>query len=306
MKGFSKEVKIALVAIMGLVILFFGMNFLKGLSLFSDNNTYYIKFTNISGLSESCQIFADGFKVGTIKSINYDYSRKGGIVAVASIHKELNIPQGTTAEISSDLLGNVRVDLIFSDSQQFVPNEGQIDGRINGGAMAKIGEMVPQVQQMLPKVDSILVSVNTLLADPHIAGTLHHVYDMTNGLRTTTAQLNTLMAQVNSKVPQLMDKAGGVLDHTNQLADNAGKVADNLAQLDLQAALNELQATMSNLKNFTEKLNSNEGSLGLLMNDQALYRNLNATIQQADSLLVNLREHPKRYVHFSLFGRKDK
>ncbi len=306
MNAFSKEIKIALVAIIGLAILFFGMNFLKGLSLFSNDNTYYIRFKNISGLSESCPILADGFRVGTIKSIDYDYSRQGGIVATANIHKDLVIPQGTTAEISSDLLGNVKVDLIFSDSKALVQNGGQIEGRINGGAMAKLGEIVPQVQQLLPKVDSILVSVNTLLADPHIAGTLNNVYDLTNSLRTTSSQLNTLIAQVNGKVPQLMEKAGGVLDNTNQLADNAGKVAENLANLDLQAALNELQGTMNNLKAFTEKLNNNDGTLGLLMNDRTLYSNLNETIKQADSLLLNLREHPKRYVHFSLFGKKDK
>ena len=115
MKSISKEIKIALVAIIGLVVLYFGMSFLKGVSMFSSDNTYYVKFDKVSGLTPSCPIMADGYKVGTVKSIDYDYSRKGGIIAEVGLHKDLQIPVGTTAEISSDLLveflcNSVRVD----------------------------------------------------------------------------------------------------------------------------------------------------------------------------------------------------
>ena len=115
MKLITKEIKIALVAIVGIIVLFFGMNFLKGISLFSSDNTYYIAFSNISGLTWSSPIMADGYQVGTIKSISYDFEKRGQIMAEVGIDKKLRVPKGTTAEISSDLLGNVQVDLMLGE-----------------------------------------------------------------------------------------------------------------------------------------------------------------------------------------------
>ena len=112
MKFFTKEVQIALVAIVGVVILFFGMQFLKGLSIFSGGNTYVVKFNDVTGLSASSPIYVNGVKVGTVKSLDYDYARPDNILAVIGLDEELNLPQGTTAEIASDLLGNIKVNLV--------------------------------------------------------------------------------------------------------------------------------------------------------------------------------------------------
>ncbi|MBO4850779.1 MAG: MCE family protein [Prevotella sp.] len=311
MKGFTKEIKIALVAIVGIVVLFFGMNFLKGVNLFSSGNTYYITFNNISGLSGSSPIKADGYKVGTVTDINYDFEHPGVIEVEVDIDKEFKIPNGTIAEISSDLLGNVQIDLVKGlPMEGYVQPMGKIEGRINGGALAQLKEMVPHVERLLPKIDSILTSVNYIMADPALPSTLHHAEQVTYDLTSTTKQINSLMATVNKEVPGLMGKAGGVLDHANNAMGSVVNVTDNLSgkisQLDLESTLNELHTTLANLKSFTETLNNSNGSLGLLMKDRSVYDNLNSTMAHADSLLVNLRENPKRYVHFSVFGKKDK
>lgn len=311
MKGFTKEIKIALVAIVGIVLLFFGMNFLKGVSLLSTGNKYFITFNDINGLSGSSPIKANGYKVGSVTSINYDYDNSEQIVVEVDIDEQFKVPVGTIAEISSDLLGNVQIDLVMGDkSQGFIQPEGTIEGRINGGALAQVKEMVPQVEKLLPKIDSILTSVNYIVADPALPSALHHAEQVTYDLTNTTKQINTLMADVNKNIPGLMGKAGGVLDNANVAMGSVVSVTDNLSgkisQLDLESTLNELHSTLANLKTFSEALNNNKGSLGLLMNDRAMYDNLNATMAHADSLLVNLREHPKRYVHFSVFGKKDK
>jgi len=303
----TKEIKIALVAIVGVLILFFGMNFLKGVQLFSSDNTYYITFSNIKGLSTSSPIMENGYKVGMVKSINYDYNKPGQIIAEVGINKELNIPMGTVALISSDLLGNVQVDLVLGNpATGFIQPNGTISGNLNDGALGKVKEMVPQIQAMLPKLDSILANVNMLLADPAIHTTLHNVEHLTQKLNTTANELNSIVASVDKQMPGLMTKAGTVLDNANNTMGNAQRVTDNLANLDLETSLAELSQTLNNLKTFTEKLNQNEGSLSLLLNDKSMYENLNATLAHADSLLVNLKEHPKRYVHFSIFGKKDK
>lgn len=300
MKAFTKEVKIALVAIAGVVILFFGMNFLKGLNLFSSTDDYYIEFADISGLSASSPIYADGYKVGTVKSIIYDYSNQHPTRVVVGLDKQVRVPLGSTAEIESDLMGNVKVNLLLANNpRERVMPGGTISGAIQSGAMGKVAAMVPTIEKMLPKLDSILGSLNALLADPALAQSLHNVQTITGNLTTSTAELNTLMRSLNKGIPTLMAKANGVLDNTTTLTNN-------LAALDLASTKQQIDQTLSNVNEITTKLNSKDGTVGLLLNDPGLYNRLNSTVQNADSLMIDLKAHPKRYVHFSVFGKKDK
>ena len=296
----TKEIKIALVAIVGILIMYFGINFLKGMNLFSTNNTYYMTFDDIQGLGASTPIYADGYKVGTVDGLEYDYKENGPIKVKVDINKDLRIPQGSKAEIVKDLMGNLQVNLLLANNpRERVEPGGVIPGAVNGGMMDKAANLIPVVEKMLPKLDSILTSVNALLADPALAASLHNVETITSNLTVSTRELNTLMAGLNKQVPGMIGKANGVLDNTNRLTAN-------LASLDVQGTLNKVNQTLESAHQFTEKLNSNQGSLGLLMNDTKLYDNLTSTMSHADSLVIDLKAHPKRYVHFSVFGRKDK
>lgn len=296
----TKEIKIALVAIVGILIMYFGINFLKGMNLFSTNNAYYMTFDDIQGLGASTPIYADGYKVGTVDGMEYDYKENGPIKVKVDINKDLRIPQGSKAEIVKDLMGNLQVNLLLANNpRERVEPGGVIPGAVNGGMMDKAANLIPVVEKMLPKLDSILTSVNALLADPALAASLHNVETITSNLTVSTRELNTLMAGLNKQVPGMVRKANGVLDNTNRLTAN-------LASLDVQGTLNKVDQTLESAHQFTEKLNSNQGSLGLLMNDTKLYDNLTSTMSHADSLVIDLKAHPKRYVHFSVFGRKDK
>lgn len=296
----TKEIKIALVAIVGILIMYFGINFLKGMNLFSTNNAYYMTFDDIQGLGASTPIYADGYKVGTVDGMEYDYKENGPIKVKVDINKNLRIPQGSKAEIVKDLMGNLQVNLLLANNpRERVEPGGIIPGAVNGGMMDKAANLIPVVEKMLPKLDSILTSVNALLADPALAASLHNVETITSNLTVSTRELNTLMAGLNKQVPGMVRKANGVLDNTNRLTAN-------LASLDVQGTLNKVNQTLESAHQFTEKLNSNQGSLGLLMNDTKLYDNLTSTMSHADSLVIDLKAHPKRYVHFSVFGRKDK
>ena len=300
MKFFNKEVKIAIVAICGLVILFFFFFFLKGLNLLSSANKYMISFKDISGLASSSPIYADGYKVGVVKNIIYDYNNTGGTMVEAEIDEKLRIPKGSSAEIVSDMLGNVKVNLLLANNprERVMPGE-TIQGGINDGALGQMKNMIPTVMQILPKIDSIVTSVNLLLANPAIASSLQNVETVTGNLTVTTRRLNSLLASLESSVP-------GMVTRTDSILHNANTLAKNLNQIDVAGTVARVDETLDNVEKFTEQLNNNQGTLGLLMRDPSLYNNLNSTMRSADSLLIDLKAHPKRYVHFSLFGRKDK
>jgi phospholipid/cholesterol/gamma-HCH transport system substrate-binding protein len=306
-KYFTKEVKIALVAIGGIIVLFFGIKFLKGMNLFSDDDTYYMTFQNIAGLGTAAPIYADGYKVGTVKGIEYNYAGKGPIRVKAGLKKGMRIPKGSKAEIQKDIMGNMQVDILMVNNPVERLEPGQvIPGIMDAGVIGKVQEMVPSIEKMMPKIDSILIGLNTLVANPALAKSLENIQVITSNLVLSSRQLNVLLAELNRQVPGVMQKADGMLDNANGVMINSRKFTGNLASLDIQKTMNQVNATLDQVHQLSEKLNSERGTLGKLMNDPTLYDNMNTTMRSADSLLVNLKAHPKRYVHFSLFGKKEK
>lgn len=321
MKTITKEAKIGFTAILGIIVLFFGLQFLKGLDLFSSTNSYTMLFNNIDGLPTSTPIYADGYKVGHVGSISYDYDKSQTIYVQVEIDKNLRIPKGTTAEIESDLMGNRKVNLLMANNPREAIQPGEtIDGRLYSGALDKVSAMVPSIEAMMPKIDSILTSINALLANPALAQSLANMQNVTAELNNTAQQATQLVAALNATVPQLTNKADGILGKADATMGNAQSLTGNLAKIDVaptidlvnttlantQEAMTKLNTSMNDINKLTSNINSGKGSLGLLMNDEHLYTNLNKTVTSADSLLNDLKSHPKRYVHFSIFGKKDK
>ena len=299
-KIFTKEVKIPLVAIVALVLLFFGLNFLKGLTLFSSSATYNMSFKDLKGLSESTAIYADGYKVGTVTSIEYDYENAGNVLVKCDIDPQLRIPKGSQAEIESDLMGNIKVNLLLANNpKEKIEPGGLIMGIDGKGMMAQFQEVLPTVMAIVPKLDSIVTSVNTILANPSIVNILRNAEDMTANLKVTTSELNSLAMQLNRSVP-------GMMQHANATLQNTETLTGNLARVDVDATMKKIDSTLDNLEQMSKALNNREGTLGLLMYDKGVYNNLNSTMRHADSLMIDLKAHPKRYVHFSVFGKKDK
>ena len=299
-KIFTKEVKIALVAIVALVLLFFGLNFLKGLTLFSSSATYNMSFKDLKGLSESTAIYADGYKVGTVTSIEDDYENAGNVLVKCDIDPQLRIPKGSQAEIESDLMGNIKVNLLLANNpKEKIEPGGLIMGIDGKGMMAQFQEVLPAVMAIVPKLDSIVTSVNTILANPSIVNILRNAEDMTANLKVTTSELNSLAMQLNRSVP-------GMMQHANATLQNTETLTGNLAKVDVDATMKKIDNTLDNLEQMTKALNNREGTLGLLMYDKGVYNNLNSTMRHADSLMIDLKAHPKSYVHFSVFGKKDK
>lgn len=300
MKYFTKEVQIALVAIAGVAVLFFGLQFLKGLSIFGSSDTYYLKTDNLMGVTASTPVYADGYKVGVVGSIDYDYDANGNTVVALALDKGMRLPLGSVAEISSDMMGNVKLDILLANNPRERMAVGDtLQGVANAGLMSAVGSMVPQLQAMMPKLDSILTSINVLLANPAIANSINNMETITAELTETSRQCNVMMRGLNKNIPALMAK-------TNRVMDNAETFTGKLNELNVASTMSKVDATLCNVEQMTAKLNSNDGTLGLLMRDASLYWNLSNTMRDVDSLMIDLKAHPKRYVHFSIFGRKDK
>lgn len=297
MKYWTKEVKIGLAGIAAAAILVYGINFLKGINMFKPGTGYYVEFENIGGLTPSSPVYADGFQVGIVRNIVYNYANPGHVVVEVEVDKEMRLPEGSTAELVTEMLGTVKMNLILPRGAKRMCSLGDtIRGTVNNGVMGEAAGLVPKVEAMLPKLDSILASLNGLLADPALSGTLHNAEQVTANLQVTTRELNHLLQK---DIP-------AITGNLSTASANLVTISDNLKGIDYAATVARVNATLDDVKLFTEKLKSSDNSLGLLLNDRSMYDHLDATAANAASLLEDLKANPKRYVHFSLFGRKEK
>lgn len=297
MKYITKEVRIGIAGIVALCVLVYGINWLKGIQLFHPSSYFYAKFQNVNGLTKSSPVFADGVRVGIVRDIYYDYNNPGNVIVEVELDTELRIPKGSTAELVAELMGGVRMNILLANNPREKYAIGDtIPGKLNNGMMDSAAELIPQVKEMLPKLDSILTSLNTILGDKSIPSTLHSIETTTANLAVASAQMRGILSK---DIPQLTGKL-------NIIGDNFVSISNNLKGIDYAATFKKIDTTLANVKTVTEKLNSKDNTIGLLLNDPSLYNNLNATTENASSLLIDLKEHPKRYVHFSLFGKKDK
>ncbi len=287
-----------MIGIAALAMLIFGINYLKGINMFQSANYYYVEYADINGLAGSSPVFANGYKVGIVRSINYNYAHPGHVTVEVKVDKDMRIPKGSSGELVSEMLGTVKMNLLLNySSTEFHQPGDTLPGKTNAGLMGDAEEkLLPQLEQMMPKIDSILQSLNRLLADPSLAATLHNAEQLTANLSTTTHRLNTLM---QDDLPQITGKL-------NTLADNFCTISENLKGMDYVSTFVKVDSTLHNVQLLTDKLNRKDNTLGLLFNDPTFYLNLSETGANAAALLEDLKEHPKRYVHFSLFGKKDK
>lgn len=297
----KNEIKIALTAIVCIAILIVGINFLKGINIFNATNSYYVKLKNAKQLAVSNMVYANGYPIGSIREIDYQYEDNSSVVVLIELDDQIRVPKGTTASLESPLMGGVIMHLVLGPNPADVMSPlDTIIGTETLGAMDQLGAMMPAIEKMLPKLDSILDNINRITGDPALQQTLANAAEITDNLKHTSESLDKLMSY----------QLTGTLNNVEVLSGN-------LAKVDVDATVNNLNSTLTDartlvgqlqktMEDVDRQLKGTEGTLGALMNDRALYDNLNHTIQSADSLVTDLKAHPKRYVHFSVFGKKDK
>lgn len=290
-----KEFIVGIIGIIALLSIYLIINFFKGINLFKSGETYYAKFNNVSELVTSTSVFINGYKAGNVRSITY--KSMNDIIVELDIDRNMQIPKGSIAVNSLRLLGGSDVYIKLSDSGTYYQPGDTMPGMLDKGMMGEAGEKImPAINNILPKLDSILTATNNIMSSEALMASVKNIEILTEELKTSTKQLNNIMV---NDIPQI---TGRVVE----IEDDVLAVSSQLKEVDYESLFATLDSTLGNIHRISAALNESQGTLGLLLNDSALYNNLNSTCQEANKLLEDLREHPKRYVHFSVFGRKDK
>lgn len=294
----SREVKIGLTGVVALVVLFLIINFLQGANLFTTQDTYYINFSNAKALAKSSPVYADGYNVGIVSNIHYDYERPGkGVIVEISVEHGMRVPIGSVAVLDEAMLGGCTLNLLMGNNpmERYAPGD-TLPSQDNNGLMSRAAELMPKLELTMAKVDTLLTTLNIVVGDSNIQAILRNANNLTTSLSQSSKDLNMLLEKELPTMTQTYNKAG----------QNIVALTDSLKGLNLSATLAKVDNVMDNVEQTTAQLNSKDNTIGLLMNDTVLYGNLNRTTLDAALLLEDLKANPKRYVHFSIFGKKDK
>lgn len=295
MKRLSNEVKIGITFIIAIVLLYFGINFLKGRSTLAKESTYYVVYSQICGLTPSAIINNNGYKVGNVTDIIYDFNAPNHIVVELSINKALRIPHGSQIFLVSELLGDVSMDLRLASNTKYYEAGDTIQAGIARGLTGQIeDEMLPQLTAMLPKIDSLVSALHTIAGNPAIATTLGNAAEISSKLNDMADEIKRLL---NKEIPSLVG-------HLDKTSENMEQITAQLSTVDYVATLAQVDSTVNNLQQLSEVMLSDESTVGRLLNDTAFYSNLNSVFTNANALIEDIKQHPSRYINISVFGRK--
>lgn len=289
----SKEVIIGIATILSLTLLYIGINYLKGINLFKPANYYYVSCSFVKDINVSSPVFVEGFKVGLVRSIEYDYETVDKIMLEIRLDRGMQINKGSYVMIESTLLSGAELHLRLNKmvTEYYKPGD-TLEGRFKEGMITSVEDnLLPQFATLLVKIDSILTGLQTLINHSSLTQSL-------NNLEKTTAQLEQSSVRINELLQKDVPEISSGLKETT---DNLSTISNNLKNLPIEQSIKSLNTTLDSFQTFTLKLNSNDSSLGLLLNDSLLYKNLNQAAENASGLLFDVKQNPKKYVRFSLF-----
>lgn len=316
----SNETKVGILTVLGITLLVLGFNLLKGKSLFSHNKTIYAVYKQVNGLQPANAVQVNGLVVGSVTNLEVMGKDASRILVTITITKKIDLPRNSVARISSDLLGTKTVQLDLGNASEYLKSGdtlyAAVDGSITDAVKEQLSPLVKKLEGTLSNIDSVLISVNGIL-DTTAKGNLQEAIRGLNvtmrNFSHTSASLNNMMdpdkGTVSKTFNNLASISGNLKDNNAKITgilDNAQKATDALAKGNIDKTLQQLQQTVNNLNQTIGKLNTTDGTAGMLLNDKKVYNNLQYSLGNLNKLLEDLRVNPKRYVHFSLFGKKDK
>lgn len=309
----KREVKIGFFAVLMLGALYWGINFLRGQDLFNLSNTYYAAYDQVSGVQKSSAIMVKGFKVGVISDIMYDPAKSDKIILELNIQSKYKIPENSQARIYSDgLLGGKAMEIVLGNSEKCLVSGDTLHSYSDKGFLEMAGSELEYFKQkassLVDNMNKTLVTVNSMLENnaeglsrtidniAQMSGALNHLIDSEKG------HLRSIIEDVNALSGVLKDNAGRI----DGIISNVEAFTDSLAVTDIKSVADNINTLLGELHGTLDKLNNGEGSLGKLLTDDGLYDSLTEASNNLALLLEDLKANPKRYVNFSVFGRKDK
>ncbi len=316
----SNETKVGALTAIAITLLILGFNFLKGKTLFKTGNYIYAKYADTKGIMVSNAVFINGFQVGSISEIENSDQNLSSIVVAIKLKSYYNIPVNSIATIKENPLGNASMIISLGDAKQYLQTGDTVLTASNSGllgdVMSKIGPVSDQIKITVHSLDSVLKNINSIF-DPNTKNNLQEVIANMNkttaSLVVSSAAIQNMMNQQSGAIAQSMNNMASFTknltdnnEKINHSLSNVEKVTDNLSKADFTGSVEKLKSTIANLNSLLEKVGSQEGTLGKLMNDKTLYNNLTNAVRSANILMDDLRVHPKRYVNISVFGKKDK
>jgi phospholipid/cholesterol/gamma-HCH transport system substrate-binding protein len=312
MKKISNEVKVGGTALLTILVFIWLFNFLKGKDFLKSTAVYYTVYDKVGGLAESSPVEINGYKVGVVRSLDFIDATSGKLLVEFSVKKNFKLPKNTVAEIVPvSLLGGMKVQFVYGKGPGTYKDGDTIPGRLAESLMDKIDTEILPVKEKLSNLivvlDSVIVSVDEIM-DPEFKkefkGTVAH-------LNNTTASLDKVLG---SKEKELAATVDNINKFTSMLSDNSGKInktlsnletiSDSLSASDISAAVSNLKASLERASKLMDNLNKGKGSAGQFLTNDTLYTNLSGSLESLNLLLKDLKTNPKRYVHFSIFGKK--
>jgi mce family protein len=298
----SKLVKIGFFTLLAIALLYFGLNYLKGLAVFGREYSYYARFTSVEGLSVASPVKINGYKVGTVQGLEFEIAPDGtaSTLVQVNIDRDYKIPRGTRASIKAAIFGGAQLDLQLATSQQILAEGDFLETNEGAGdPLNTLGnEILPRVAQLIPKIDSILSSTQQLLATPELKQSIHEAHATLASARSSMQKLDGLMTALQGYTRQDVAPMLGKANSTLTRIDNFSQQLDSI---NVRQIMTNLETTSNELHTLSQQLNSKEGTLGKVINDEKLYEDLRSLLTRTDSLVTDFKAHPRKYINLSIF-----
>jgi phospholipid/cholesterol/gamma-HCH transport system substrate-binding protein len=314
MRNISNEVKIGAIALVTIAVFIWLFNFLKGSELFTKTDTYHIIYSAVGGLQETSPVEINGYQAGVVQEIKFINDGTGRLAVTISVNKNFDLPVGTTAEITTaTLIAGMKVVLVFGEGPGIYNNGDTIPGRVAVSLLDKVGnEIEPlkgSITEMVSTLDSLAIQLHKLFSpefNADIQGTVANARHITGDLSEITGAEKKSIKEALENLTRFTDMLAANSSQLDSTLKNLESISDTLAAADLGRSLASLKNSLQSADSLLHNMNQGNGTAGKLMKDDSLYVNLNNSMKNLDLLLEDLRLHPKRYVHLSVFGKKDK